>query len=215
MKVACVTFAAALDCNGRAAMRIDDADALEKLGKLEGTDWVRQQKFDHDVGEDDEHSFFGALLRYQETEPGCSEIYGAGGWARYLVNSRGEVRLSGGSTHEEKRAAARELGITVTDVPAPADERAREAADRRRRADRKEDLRDLCLALARDVLVYSGNPNALPENPEMTTLMAARITGWVAARLGVTTPTRMSATVEAAMRQCRDRKSFQMPTDVL
>jgi len=188
-------------------LKITDPVALAKMTLLEGDDWAQYQEQNRDA----DYTFFRALHVNQTDDHAISVIYGSGGWARYKVLSNGDIVLDGSSTYNEKVVKARELGFCATNAIDLSNlEREMSAL----RAKRAADFRSLCLALARDVLTFAGHAEPPPEDPQMTSLMTARITGWLSARLGLMEAGLVAAIVELQMQQCRERKSTQVPADV-
>jgi hypothetical protein len=81
---------------------ITDADALQKMGQIEGKDWLAAQaQARHEGHPNDFHSYLIEYQKYQgpPTEEtlrvaGHCSIYGAGGWNRYFVRKNGKIIYS-------------------------------------------------------------------------------------------------------------------------
>lgn len=75
-------------------VKITDADALDKMSKVEGEDWKSLQN-----DEQNRYTFLG-VLSYLKTrkkwhkDSSIGTIYGRGGWNRYHVYGDGEIRFS-------------------------------------------------------------------------------------------------------------------------
>lgn len=105
---------------------IHQADALQRMGAVEGpqweqaqgknldspygfhawlTAWNTKQAMGPDYAEDPVREFLSS--------PGDGVIYGDGGYARYAVRPDGELVLLGSTTRPERQRAARDQGFRV------------------------------------------------------------------------------------------------------
>lgn len=106
------------------AVYINDSDALDRMGMVEGRDWVRDQK----EWPNRRTGFFAFLETWREwfgdededmadeivDVDGETAIYGREGYSRYAVRGDGEIVLLGWSAREAVRERARRAGFRVT-----------------------------------------------------------------------------------------------------
>ena len=107
-------------------VNIADSNALELMGKLEGADWVVQQR----TYSLDAWTFGGmrdAFARMQAASAASADkvelwqfaperscvIYGRGGFNRYMVQDTGEILFSRSHSTTARSAHAQMLGFTV------------------------------------------------------------------------------------------------------
>lgn len=115
----------------RTAPRIFDADALDRMAKVEGVAWRRKQIED----KSSPHGFFAHLKAWEEIErqgyrgeispgeminmgevpgvkgTGDGTIYGEAGYARYKVSKDGTIKFDYGMVRKEKQELAQQEGF--------------------------------------------------------------------------------------------------------
>jgi hypothetical protein len=111
---------------------ISDSDALERLARIEGEAWHREQI----ARPESPYGFHRYVRAFRElvasglsldasvghfVEGGDGAIYGEGGYSRYVVLRDGEVVLLAWSIEHraEKRRTAQAAGVRISDEPKP------------------------------------------------------------------------------------------------
>lgn len=102
---------------------IYDAEALQKMGKVEGPEWLKYQR----ENRTNPFCFYSFLHAWQETSssgiPGATlrdivplgaVIYGKGGRSQWAVNDDGRIVLGAGATSVAFVTSAKREGFDVT-----------------------------------------------------------------------------------------------------